>query len=50
MGKSDKQLGMDRAITRRDFVNGALVAGAKAMQESAIDQAHRAISELKGII
>ena len=30
MTKSDKKLGMDRAITRRDFVNGALVTVAGA--------------------
>ena len=36
MGFSDKELGMDRKITRRDFMNGAAMAvGAAAIAGSA---------------
>ena len=34
--RSDKQLGMQRAITRRDFVQGAAVAAGAAMQAGAL--------------
>ncbi len=33
---SDKQLGMQRAITRRDFVQGAAVAAGTALQAGAL--------------
>jgi hypothetical protein len=50
----DRDLGMDRKITRRDFVEGASVAiansdaGAFPTMQEAIDQAHRAIGDLNG--
>lgn len=42
MTKSDKKLGMDRSITRRDFVNGALVTGAGAVMLGALSSCGRA--------
>jgi hypothetical protein len=54
MKKSDRQLGMDRDITRRDFIHDlsltslglTLPAGANALTNSAIDEAWRAMMDL----
>lgn len=45
MDSRDRRLGMDRKISRRDFLNGVSVAD--AMTESAIAEAHRAVYDLQ---
>jgi hypothetical protein len=46
MPKTDRDLGMHRPITRRDFVNGSATAsGADDSTELAIDMAARAVGE-----
>jgi len=48
MKSKDRDLGMDRTISRRDLLHGmgALAAGANAMLETAVEQGHRAVTEL----
>ena len=48
MRSRDRNLGMDRTISRRDLLHGmgALAAGANAMLETAVEQGHRAATEL----
>ncbi|ODU80929.1 MULTISPECIES: NAD(P)/FAD-dependent oxidoreductase [unclassified Novosphingobium] len=41
---SDRELGMDRAIQRRDFLNGMLVSGAAAMAPAGLAQAAHSAS------
>ena len=50
--RRDRRLGMDRPITRRDFLNGVRItiansdAAAYAYTNAAIDMAHRAVEEI----